>query len=147
MKIKYLILFLLVISVGSLKAQEKHNYLLAGIKDDSIFINYYSKFKSAVIENDSTAISKFASYPLKVIWSKNKIQIIKNRKTFLRLYHRIFDKKLKNLIIEQKGDSLFANSTGIMLGNGQIWFLPYIEHNKIKFKIITINGHSVLNYK
>jgi hypothetical protein len=144
-KMKNSLFFILILLLPSVvKPQQKGRYYIAGVDNDSTFLNFYSDFKNAVVNRDSIKIANLILYPNTFYYGNNKTFPINDKKSFLKLYSKIFNNKLKQLIINAKDDSLFANSSGIMLGNGQIWFNEVLIHGKWVLKIFTLNNNKYL---
>lgn len=93
---------------------------------------FTSKLKSALKNDDSKAVSKLISYPLRVnINPSGKINyyLVKNKSEFLKKYHTIFTDDLKKAVIDEK--EIFCNYQGAMLVHGFIWFQTYYDGDKI----------------
>ena len=116
--------FLLVLCVSlslSCLAQNEDRFTIAGFDSDSDFVAFYSHFQSAVRQNDTLYISSLVTYPAKFTLASAKHLTVKDPKAFFASYSKIFDARLRNLILSSAVDSIFANANGVMLGSGQIW--------------------------
>ena len=75
------------------------------------------------------------SYPLLVLHSGKRTHIQK-KQAFLTNFGLIFTDPVRNAILHQAAQCLFGNSSGAMIGNGEVWFR---EQAPDQWKIITIN--------
>ena len=75
------------------------------------------------------------SYPLLVLRSGKRTHIQK-KQAFLANYGLIVTDPVRNAILHQTAQCLFGNSSGAMVGNGEVWFR---EQAPDQWKIITIN--------
>jgi hypothetical protein len=96
---------------------------------------FLAKLQSAVQSGDKTALSGMVSYPLLVIRSGARTRI-RSRAAFLAQYDRLFTPAIRKAILAQKSQCLFGNSSGAMIGDGELWFR---EESPGGWKIITIN--------
>lgn len=138
----YLIVSLVLVTSGMsfpAFAQSPHRYYVAGVDNDSTFVQYYNSFRDAVVKNDSAKIASMILFPLRITYANKKSQLVNNKRLFLEKYQQIFTRRLRNLIINTAGDSLFANSEGIMLGRGQIWFFATTVKRKPAIRIVKID--------
>jgi hypothetical protein len=140
-----LLILTLVGSVCKADAQSRGRFTRYGFENDSVFINYWNDFKEAVSRNDTERVSKFMIYPLRVTYEDSVTRTIETRRVFLGLFHRIFIHRLRILIERTGADSLSPMSGGIMLGNGQIWFLPYFDkRGRLRNGVYSINNEDWL---
>jgi hypothetical protein len=61
---------------------------------------------------------------------------IQKKQAFLANYNLIFTDPVRDAILHQTAQCLFGNSSGAMMGNGELWFG---EQAPDQWKIITIN--------
>jgi hypothetical protein len=61
---------------------------------------------------------------------------IQKEQAFLANYNLVFTDPVHAAILHQSSQCLFGNSTGAMVGNGEVWFR---EQAPDQWKIITIN--------
>jgi hypothetical protein len=130
------IVSLFIFITSSISAQER--YAIAGVDNDKQFVEFYQKFQQAVQSDDSLYISKIICYPLQVVIDINTKLRLKSEREFIANYRKLFDTRLKNLILSQSGNKLFAKSSGIMVGRGQIWFIVTLDN---KILISSISNH------
>jgi hypothetical protein len=88
-----------------------------------------------VQSNNKEEIAGMISYPVLVLRSRKRAHIQK-KQAFLADYGLIFTDPVRDAILHQTAHCLFGNSTGAMIGNGEVWFR---EEAPDQWKIITIN--------
>jgi hypothetical protein len=88
-----------------------------------------------VQSNNKEAIAEMVSYPLLVLRSGKRTRIQK-KQALLSNYGFIFTDPVRDAVLHQTAQCLFGNSSGAMVGNGEVWFR---EEAPGQWKIITIN--------
>jgi hypothetical protein len=96
---------------------------------------FLAQLQAAVQSNNKEDIAGMISYPLLVLRSKKRTHIQK-KQAFLTNYGLIVTDPVRDAILHQQAQCLFANSSGAMVGNGEVWFR---EEATDQWKIITIN--------
>jgi hypothetical protein len=96
---------------------------------------FLAQLQAAVQSNNSEDIAGMISYPLLVLRSGKRTHIQK-KQAFLANYGLIVTDPVRNAILQQSSQCLFGNSSGAMVGNGELWFR---EQAPDQWKIITIN--------
>ncbi len=128
---------------------------LAGVKGDREIVDLFLKFRDAVARSDRDAVESLIVYPLRVNFPDDPdskgYTFIKNRQSFVRLYDRIFDTKLRTFIsnVNPESDDIWARIDGIAIGRGVIWIGTYCYYRKCTdgryyLGIRTIHGNSHL---
>ncbi|MFT4270841.1 MAG: hypothetical protein QM578_07515 [Pantoea sp.] len=116
---------------------------LMGESTHQQYHDFFVSLQKAVAGKDKEKIASLVDYPITVHIDKRKTDV-KNPKQFIKLYDRIFDKKLSEAILNQKYADLFAKDTGIMVGDsGELWFSGVCTKNdcsKFIIRIIAINN-------
>ena len=114
---------------------------------DSLFGSHtpYEKFlvelKAQVAAQDWSEVAAHAAYPMSVKVSGRRIKLL-NRGQFLAHVKTLFTPKVLEAIEAQDYSSLFANATGVMIGNGELWFSSVCSDTRCldsAVKIIAIN--------
>ncbi|WP_051261404.1 hypothetical protein [Desulfovibrio inopinatus] len=111
-------------------------YSVAGVDDDAVVKDFVLKLKGIVEKNDAAAFAQILSYPLTVRSDNGVVATVKNEKQAVQKYSVMVNAKVKQAVLSQDPDTLFANYQGIMIGDGEIWLSPD-EHGLLK--IIAIN--------
>jgi hypothetical protein len=96
---------------------------------------FLAQLQAAVQSNNKEQIADMISYPLLVLNSGKRTHI-RQKREFLTNFGLIFTDPVRNAILHQTAECLFGNSTGAMVGNGEVWFR---EQAPDQWKIITIN--------
>jgi hypothetical protein len=96
---------------------------------------FLTQLQAAVQSNNKEQITEMISYPLLVLNSGKRTHI-RQKREFLTNFGLIFTDPVRNAILHQTAECLFGNSTGAMVGNGEVWFR---EQAPDQWKIITIN--------
>ncbi len=119
----------------SIERSSSDRFAAAGFEDDTAVEDFILNLKKYVKTDSTSEISNMISYPLNISNKKNKIKI-NNPESFIKDYNIIFNKKVKNSIINQPIADVMASSKGLMIG-GEIWI------NKVdsKIHITSINNY------
>lgn len=96
---------------------------------------FLAQLQAAVQSNNKEQIEAMINYPLLVLRSGKRSRIQK-KQAFLASYGQIFTSPVREAVLHQTGQCLFGNSSGAMVGNGEVWFR---EQAPGQWKIITIN--------
>ena len=70
---------------------------------------------------DKATVAKLVSYPLYVIY-KSKNFIVKSERDFVARYGQIISDRVYQAVKSQQYKDLFADSRGLMIGRGEVWF-------------------------
>lgn len=80
---------------------------------------FLSLLQTVVKKNNAHEMAQLIHYPLYI----RKLHLtLKNAADFEAHYKSIMTEELRNAILTQEPYALFANSQGIMIGSGQLWF-------------------------
>jgi hypothetical protein len=74
----------------------------------------------SVANHNPAGVASLVHYPIKVNPGK-KPMTIKTPKAFVKDYDTIITKDISDVILKQKYDTLFINTQGAMLGEGEVW--------------------------
>jgi hypothetical protein len=96
---------------------------------------FLAQLQAAVQSNNKEQIADMVGYPLLVLSSVKRTRIAK-KQAFLSNYSLIFTDPVRDAILHQSAQCLFGNSSGAMVGNGEVWF---VEQAPGQWKIVTIN--------
>lgn len=106
------------------------------------FQQFFDSLKTAVAGDDKAAIARMINYPFKARIGGRDVRIA-DIGHFVASYDEIVTPKVKTALAKQTYEKLFANSQGVMIGAGEIWFSGICSDNACKqqtVKIIAING-------
>lgn len=103
-----------------LERSETDRFKAAGFNRDLDAENFIMLIKDMVRNDEREYISALINYPLTVTINKKKIKI-SGKNQFINNYHYIFNKKVKDSLLQQPLADIQANSKGIMIGSGELW--------------------------
>ena len=102
-------------------AAEGKRYRVAGAADDAAVERNVQGFCAAVDKGDRKAVAGDLAFP--VMFSlQGKRSSARNEQEFLADYDRIFTPGFVERIRNSIPHNMFANSQGIMIGDGAVWF-------------------------
>ncbi len=96
---------------------------------------FLAQLQAAVQSNNKQEIAGMIGYPLLVL-QDGKRNRISRKEAFLANYDRILGTAVRDAILHQTAECLFGNSSGAMVGSGEVWFR---EQAPEQWKVITIN--------
>lgn len=94
---------------------------VAGVSDYAAFKEQFLAFQDAVARDDREQAATFALYPIRVNVGKVAVKVA-DAEAFVKQYDRILTEDVRKALAAQDVNALFANSKGIMVGNGELWF-------------------------
>ena len=100
---------------------------------------FLAELQRAVQRRDKDSFGRLVHYPVLVL-DGNERSEISTAANLTQRYSKIMTPDLKSAILSQTPNCLFANSQGVMIGVGQVWFQQQPDG---KMRIITINITSV----
>jgi hypothetical protein len=106
-----------------------------GAKTASSARAFLAQLQAAVQSNNKQQIAGMIGYPLLVLRSGKRSRM-QRKQAFVANYEQIFTSPVRDAILHQTAQCLFGNSSGAMVGNGEVWFR---EEAPEEWKIITIN--------
>ena len=96
-------------------------YRVAGASDDALVERNVQAFCTAVKEGDRKTAAGLVSYPAMFSLDGRRSRA-RNEQEFLADYDQIFTEKFVEKIRNSIPHNMFANSQGIMIGDGAVWF-------------------------
>lgn len=123
----------------------------SGVDEDTEVERFWASFQRAVATDHRNEVAALATYPLRVNYHddaiEGKYRFVRNRKAFLRVYDRIFDNALKEMIANTSFLDIGATSHGIKTPRGEIWMGVYCLDKEVQcetvIKLRTIHANSV----
>lgn len=97
---------------------------------------FLAQLKAAIEAGNKQRVASMVAYPVRV-FERGKKTRVRNKAEFIARYRDLITAAVKKAVMTQHPDCLFANYQGIMIGNGEVWF---VEEPNDTFKIITINN-------
>lgn len=113
-----------------------------GTKNDQDVENFVNEVRRNVINNNKEKLSEKIAYPITVKIDDKAVKI-ENKDEFIKNYNKIFHNGFKNQICDASTKYLFANSKGIMFGEGlyNMWINEIIpDSGDSKLAITAINN-------
>jgi hypothetical protein len=98
--------------------------------------------QNAVRAGDPGPVADMVAYPLKLNHPGGRRESIDDRAQFVSRFAGIFSGQLREMILAQRFDDLFASSHGIMFGRGDLWLSGICERpgcSDPRIAIIAIN--------
>ena len=89
--------------------------------EHQIYRQFFNSLKKAIVGRDKATVAKLVSYPLYVIY-KSKNLIVKSERDFVARYGQIISDRVYQAVKSQHYKDLFADSRGLMIGRGEVWF-------------------------
>jgi hypothetical protein len=99
----------------------RREYEVAGANDDAPVEKNVQAFYSAVVAGKREEVAKYVSYPC-TFFRDGKRSEINNPTEFLKNYDAIFTNEFEAKIANGVPHHMFANSQGIMIADGAVWF-------------------------
>jgi hypothetical protein len=77
--------------------------------------------QNAVRAGDPGPVANMVAYPLKLNHAGGRRETIDDRAQFVARFDGIFSGQLREMVLAQRFDDLFASAHGIMFGRGDLW--------------------------
>jgi len=101
--------------------------------------SFLTNLQAGIERHDSEAICAMAGYPL----GTRVPGLVRNASACRPNYSRIFNVRVVRAVVNQKFETLFANSKGVMVGHGEIWVSGVCRDTactQYDVRIITVNN-------
>jgi hypothetical protein len=95
--------------------------------------------QTVLAADDRPALAAMVSYPLAVHILGRHITV-HTSKEFLARFGQLMPDTTRAAVKAQKYSDLFANSTGVMVGNGQVWFAQVCADERCASRPVKIIG-------
>jgi len=89
--------------------------------EHAAYHEFLTRLRTAVASNARERVAAMVSYPLTVRIGGRAVRL-RNGAAFLRHYRELLPPGTREVLSSQTYAGLFANSQGVMIGSGQIWF-------------------------
>jgi hypothetical protein len=96
-----------------------------------------TQLQQAVSSHNAAAVADLVHYPIKVNPGKKPFTI-KNEKAFIKDYDRVITHDIEDAILKQKYETLFVNSQGAMIGDGEVWITGFCRDKSCRQSDIKI---------
>lgn len=82
---------------------------------------FLDALKDAILRDNRAWVAERISYPLRVN-GEGGAREIRDASELLENFERVFTGKVRSAILAQDAARLFRNWSGMMIGNGEVWF-------------------------
>ena len=113
--------------------------------ESEIYEEFYLKLRKALVSGDKEAVAKLNTYPIRVNIDSTSVYY-KTAREFLANYSQIITREMLSRVKKSDFKDLFANSYGMHIGLGDIWFTGYCigkitdkECDDVKVNVTTYN--------
>jgi hypothetical protein len=148
-----LIIFALIFSSSSSSfavTDVKMREMLTSLYGQSeIYEAFYFKLREALISGDKKTVAELNDYPIRVNFDSGSVYY-KSANEFIKNYSDIVTNEMLSRVSKHKFKELFANSYGMHIGLGDIWFTGYCigkvegkECDKVKVNVTTYNVNHI----
>jgi hypothetical protein len=96
-----------------------------------------TQLQESVTRHDAATIASMIHYPIKVNPGKHPFTV-KSEKGFIKDYDQIITPDISAAILKQKYETLFVNSQGAMIGDGEVWISGFCRDKSCKQSDIKI---------
>ncbi|MER9336477.1 hypothetical protein NKJ06_21195 [Mesorhizobium sp. M0293] len=100
---------------------------------------FFDQLKKAVGSDAKATVATMFDYPFQAR-IKGKALKIRDAKQFVADYDQIITGKVKAAVVKQTYGTLFANSQGVMIGDGEVWFSGICSDNSCKQQTVRITA-------
>lgn len=98
------------------------HYDWVGIQSEKALRQFIATLKRAAQGNDRAALAGLVRYPFRSYKTGQVIAVYPNSAALLVDYDKIFTPKVRGAIETADPNDLFVRDTGVMIGNGEVWF-------------------------
>lgn len=95
-------------------------FAAAGVSEPAVR-QALERLQNAVRAGDPGPVADMVAYPLKLNHAGGRRESIDDRAQFVARFSGIFSGPLRDMILAQRVDDLFASAHGIMFGRGNLW--------------------------
>lgn len=106
--------------------------------------HFFFALKDAVLHNQRQYVSELMEYPISIYGEDHKY-VIQDKAEFLELYDAIFSEHMLTVLRQQEFKDLFAKWSGVMIGQGEIWFhgtCPDPDCQRVKIEVKSLYNPS-----
>lgn len=100
---------------------------------------FLANLKASVEAGDRQRIAGMARYPLHVSLNGRQ-RLVRSGSELVKDYDHLFTSSMREAIVMQIPECLFANWQGVMIGSGKVWF-EEDRHGVMKIKTLNVPEH------
>src|SRR5690606_19611188 len=82
---------------------------------------FFAELQQTVANDDADALAQMVAYPIAVTIDGESVEIA-GEGEFISEFDQIFTSDVKDAVMSQSYETLFANWQGVMIGDGEVWF-------------------------
>jgi len=82
---------------------------------------FFTELQQTVANDDADALAQMVAYPIAVTIDGESVEIA-GEGEFISEFDQIFTSDVKDAVMSQSYETLFANWQGVMIGDGEVWF-------------------------
>jgi uncharacterized protein len=102
-------------------AQGEYSESLCQAGDFDAYSAFFGKLKSAVVQNDRSAVATLMAFPLRVNIAKQKPKTFRSEAAFLKAYDEVFTEDLREGIRGAEPADIFCRDGSTMFCGGAVW--------------------------
>lgn len=144
-----LLLFILSFNLIAGTDENVRNRLKNLYGESDIYEHFFYQLKNYIIAKNAEQVASLNDYPIRVNFDSGT-KYFKNKDEFIASYEKIVTPEMLERVRSQGFEDLFANSYGMHIGFGDIWFTGYCigespenPCEKVKVKITAYNVNHV----
>lgn len=133
-----------VASAASAMSEVRDRFAVAGTDGETVSA-VLRAIQDAVRAHEPERVAEFVEFPLRVN-SDGGHRMVPDAATFVLEYPDVFPERIRAALMAQRVDELFANSHGVMVGDGEIWFAALCDPSagaldcvNERFRVIAVN--------
>lgn len=116
-------------------AQEMNATLDALFGEHVPYRNFFERLKQAIANNDRAAVAAMIDYPFRARIGGKSVTL-RDPAHFIAEFDRIVTARVRQAVLDQQYETLFANWQGVMIGDGEIWFSAVGKKGEIRITAI-----------
>lgn len=139
-------LALLIIACTSVTTLNQRQTLDRLYGEHQIYESFYDQLSAAILTKNATQVAELVHYPVRII-TVTGTEFIADKSQFIARFDDIITPTIINAVRQQTFGTLFANSNGLMISAGQIWFTGICtghiagqECDNVIVRVITFNN-------
>jgi hypothetical protein len=117
---------------------ESCDLAIVGDSDKENFLVFDNELRTALSRQDLVATAVLVKFPLHVNYVDGSRILLNNAEAVQTRFAEIFPPAVRTAVLNQKPETLFCNSTGIMYGNGEVW-ISVGREGEAHYRIGTVN--------
>lgn len=140
---RLLALTLLCVAMGGMAPARAQSAAEVNARLDSLFGDhkpyraFFTDLKAAVEAGNKQAVAAMVSYPLTVKTGGKNVSL-RSAQDLLARYDQVVTARVVAAVRKQTYEGLFARDTGVMIGDGELWFSGICSDNACQRRTVKI---------